>query len=129
MNAIAAPPADCFFHDEHMWVRPDGDAGVLGITAYAQERLGDVTLVVVPSPGARITQGEPFGTVESAKAASDLVAPVDGEIVAINDKLADEPWLVNDEPYGKGWILRIRLADPAAVSGLLTAEQYAKRTA
>jgi glycine cleavage system H protein len=129
VNKITALPADCFFHGEHMWVRPEHDAGVLGITYYAQERLGDVTLVVVPAPGTRITRGEPFGTVESAKAASDLIAPVDGEIVAVNEKLADEPWLVNDEPYGRGWILRIRLADPAVVSGLLTAEEYAKRTA
>lgn len=129
MNEITVPPADYFFHDEHTWVRPEGDEGVLGITSYAQERLGEVTLVVLPPPGTQITQGEPFGTVESAKAASDLIAPLSGEIIAVNETLADEPWHVNDEPYGKGWIVRIRLADPGAVSGLLSAEQYAQRTA
>lgn len=110
-----------------MWVRPEGDESVLGITAYAQECLGEVTLVVLPLSGTRIDQGEPFGTVESAKAASDLIAPLSGEIIAVNEKLADEPWLVNDEPYGNGWIVRIRPAAPGTVSKLLTAEQYEKR--
>jgi glycine cleavage system H protein len=122
-------PADCFFHEEHMWTRLEGDEGVLGITSYAQEQLGEVTLVDIPPLGTRITQGEPFGAVESAKAASDLIAPLSGEIIAVNDKLAQEPWLVNDESYGNGWILRIRLASPEKVSELLTSEQYERRTA
>lgn len=119
-------PADRFFHSEHMWVRLEGGESVLGITSYAQEKLGEVTLIDVPPLGAKITKDKPFGTVESAKVASDLFAPVNGEITAVNEKLATEPWLVNDDPYGRGWIVRIHLADPAAVSELLTFAQYEK---
>ena len=99
---------------------------MLGITSYAQEKLGEVTLVDVPPPRAKITKDKPFGTVESAKVASDLVAPVNGEITVVNEKLATEPWLVNDDPYGRGWIVRVHFADPAAVSELLTLVQYEK---
>lgn len=117
-----------YFHEEHMWVRPDGNEGVLGISAYAQQKLGEVALVEVPPPGASIVKGQPFGTVESAKVASELFAPVSGEIVATNSKLADEPWLVNDDPYGMGWIVRIRLTDPNDLSGLLAPAEYEKLT-
>lgn len=128
-NKATDHPADYFFHEEHMWVRLEGDEGVLGISSYAQERLGEVALVDLPPLGTRITQGEPFGTVESAKVASDLIAPLSGEIIAVNKRLAAEPWLVNDESYGNGWILRVRLSNPEKVTELLTSKQYAKRIA
>lgn len=119
-------PVDYFFHPEHMWVRLEGSEGVLGITSYAQEKLGEISLVDVPPLGVEITEDKPFGTVESAKVASDLIAPVNGEIIAANEKLAAEPWLVNDDPYGRGWIVRVRFADPAAMLELLTFVQYEK---
>lgn len=124
-----AAVTDCYFHEEHMWVRPEGKEGVLGISAYAQEKLGEVALVEVPPPGTPILKGEPFGTVESAKVASELFAPVDGEILEINAKLANEPWLVNDDPLGNGWIVRVRLTDPTSVFELLSPAQYEKLVA
>lgn len=119
--------SDCRFHVEHMWVRPEGNEGVLGISNFAQEQLGEVSLVELPPPGAAITQGHSLGTVESAKVASDLIAPVTGEVAAINPALKDEPWLVNDEPYGGGWILRVRLADTGQVGSLLTEQEYSEK--
>lgn len=117
-------PEDCRFHPEHMWVRRDGDVGIIGVSDFAQNSLGDVNLVSVPAPGTRIDHGAVFGTIESAKVASDLFAPVSGEIVEVNPKLTDEPWLVNDDTYGAGWIARVRLSDPAEIDALLTAAAY-----
>ncbi len=118
---------DCSFHEEHMWVRQDGDEGVLGISDFAQEKLGEVSLIVAPDPGTKITQGLSLGTAESAKAASDLIAPVTGEVVAVNPKLEEDPWLVNDEPYGDGWIVRIRLADAEELGALFSEKDYIEK--
>jgi glycine cleavage system H protein len=120
-------PEECRFHPEHMWVRRDGDIGIIGVSAFAQQALGDVNLVSVPDPGTRISHGVVFGAIESVKVASDLFAPVSGEIIEINPKLADEPWLVNDAPYEAGWIARVRLSEPAEIDALLTAAAYSAR--
>lgn len=122
-------PDDCHYHPEHMWVRREGDLGIVGVSDFAQSQLGDVSLVSVPEPGRSIAQGVVMGTIESTKVASDLFAPVSGEIVEINAKLVDEPWLVNDEPYGAGWILRVRLADAGEIGSLLDAADYHSRIA
>lgn len=119
-------PAACLFHDEHMWGHPDGAEGVLGITPFAQEKLGEVSLLDLPPVGTAIKRGEPFGTIESAKVASDLIAPIDGEILAMNAKLSEDPWLVNDEPFGKGWIVRIRIENRDALSTLKSHDEYMK---
>lgn len=118
---------DCRYHPEHMWVRRDGDVGVIGVSDFAQQQLGDVSLVSVPEPGSAIEQGAVFGSIESAKVASDLFAPVSGVIVEVNPKLSDEPWLVNDDAYGAGWIARVRLADPGEMDRLLGAGDYQSR--
>lgn len=119
-------PATCLFHGEHMWIHPEGPEGVLGITPYAQDKLGEVSLLDLPPVGTVVKQGEPFGTIESAKVASDLIAPADGEILAMNAKLSEDPWLVNDEPFGNGWIVRIRIQDPGALSSLMSHDEYSK---
>ncbi len=122
-------PDDCRYHPEHMWIRQNGGIGTLGVSDFAQNALGDVSLVSVPQPGNRITLGSVFGTIESAKVASDLFAPISGEIVEINPKLTSEPWLVNDDAYGDGWIVRVRIADPGEAETLLTAADYQSRIA
>jgi glycine cleavage system H protein len=110
---------------EHEWVRAEGDVGVVGVTHHAQEALGDVVFVDLPAKGTKVTQGRPFGTVESVKAVSELFAPVSGEVVAVNDTLAASPETVNGDPHGSGWMVKIRLADPAELSALLDAKAYA----
>lgn len=120
---MASPP-DCRYTREHEWVRVDGDTAVVGITDYAQQELGDVVFVDLPEPGARVTQGETFGAVESVKAASDLYSPVGGEVLAANGALADTPDLVNSQPFADGWMLKVRLADPADLDRLMDAAAY-----
>lgn len=127
MGEATTDPVDCLFHEEHMWVRCDKGDCVIGISSHAQQQLGEVSYVDLPAPGTLIAQGRPFGTVESAKVASDLIAPVSGEVLAVNEGLAEKPWLVNDEPYGAGWILRMRAAEPEQAAQLLTFEQYTSR--
>lgn len=117
-------PQDLRYTREHEWVRPEGDRGAIGITYYAQEQLGDVVFVELPKLGSQVEQGKPFGVVESVKTASDLYAPVGGEIVEVNEKLVDRPELVNQDPYGEGWMIVVRLSDPAQLSSLLTSAQY-----
>lgn len=119
-------PAACLFHDEHMWVHPEGAEGVLGVTPYAQDKLGEVSLLDLPPVGTTIKRGEPFGTIESAKVASDLIAPIDGEIVAVNAKLSEDPWLVNDEPFGNGWIVRVRIKNSDTFATLRSHAEYMK---
>jgi glycine cleavage system H protein len=100
----------------------------VGITDYAQQALGDVVYVSVPAPGTRVTAGEPCGEVESTKSVSDIYSPVDGEVTEVNDDLEDDPALVNTDPYGAGWLMRIRLAQDTDESGLLTPDEYAVLT-
>ncbi len=117
-------PRDLRYTKEHEWIRVEGTRGLVGITYFAQEQLGDVVFVELPKVGTVVEQGKPFGVVESVKTASDLYAPVSGSVVAVNEKLTDQPELVNTDPYGEGWMIEIEMADPSQVNSLLTAEQY-----
>lgn len=120
-------PDDLRYTAEHEWIRPDGDRIVIGITDHAQQELGDVVYVELPEVGAELTQGSPFGVIESVKAASDLFAPLSGEVVAVNDALESAPQLVNESPYGDGWIVTIRPSRPDAEEAtLMDAEAYSR---
>jgi glycine cleavage system H protein len=117
-------PEELRYTKEHEWARVEGDRARVGITAFAQEQLGDVVFVELPKVGARIASMKTFGVVESVKAVSDLFAPLTGEVVEVNAELAEKPELVNSDPYGQGWMLVIKLAKPAEVGELMTAEAY-----
>ena len=117
-------PADLKYTKEHEWVRVEGDTGTVGITDYAQDQLGDIVFVELPEPGKAVKQMEKFGEIESVKAVSELYSPVTGEVLEANPVLVDSPELVNDSPYGEGWMLRIRLSDPGEVEKLLSAQEY-----
>ncbi len=119
-----AIPSDLRYTKEHEWVRVDDGIGTVGITDYAQDQLGDVVYVDLPSPGKQLSQLAVFGEIESVKAVSELYAPVSGEVVESNGALADKPELINEAPYGEGWLMKLRLADESEVEKLLTAEQY-----
>ena len=119
-----ASPADCKYTREHEWVRLEGDVAVVGITDYAQSELGDVVFVELPAGGTTVTQGESFGVVESVKAASDLYAPLSGEVLEANPALQDAPELVNQQPYGGGWMLKVRPSDRRELDNLLDAAAY-----
>jgi glycine cleavage system H protein len=117
-------PENLHYTPEHEWVSIEGSVASVGITDYAQQALGDVVYVSVPAPGETVTAGEPCGEVESTKSVSDLYAPVDGEVIEANPEIDDDPGLVNTDPYGAGWLLKIRLASDAEPGGLLSAEEY-----
>jgi glycine cleavage system H protein len=117
-------PTDLRYTKDHEWVRVDGDEATVGITEYAASQLGDIVFVELPDAGRKLDQHATFGVVESVKAVSDLFAPVSGEVLATNDALTGAPELVNGEPYGEGWMIRIRLADPDETEGLLDASAY-----
>ena len=117
-------PADLRYTKEHEWVRVEGDEAIVGITQYAADQLGDIVFVELPQVGRVLGQHETFGVVESVKAVSDLFAPIAGEVVAGNAALEGAPELLNTDPYGEGWMLRVRLADPAQVGELLDAGAY-----
>jgi len=121
---MANIPADLRYTREHEWAKVETDKVRVGITNYAQEQLGDVVFVELPKPGARVTQRQSFGVVESVKAVSDLFAPVSGEIVAVNGDLPKSPELVNQDPYGRGWMIVIAPSDKGEWEALLTAKQY-----
>ncbi len=118
-------PEDLRYLPEHSWVRVEGDLGTIGISDFAQDELGEIVYVDLPEVGARIQVRQKFGEIESVKTVSELIAPVSGEVVAVNPKLKDTPTLVNEDPYGEGWLIQIRLSAPAEVDGLLTAAEYA----
>jgi glycine cleavage system H protein len=123
-------PEELRYTEEHEWVSaPAEDRVRVGITEYAQDQLGDVVFVDLPEAGKQVTAGETFGEIESTKSVSELFAPVDGEVVAVNGAVADSPELINSDPYGEGWLIEIRLADPAGLGGLLDAEAYQRLTA
>ncbi len=113
------------YSQEHEWIRVDGDVGTIGITQYAQEQLGDVVFVEVPQAGRKVAKGEACAVVESVKAASDIYAPVSGEVVEANAALADAPGDVNAEPMGKGWFFKLRFADKGELDGLMDEAVYA----
>ncbi len=117
-------PADLKYSSDHEWVRVEGDTATIGITDYAQDALGDVVFVDVPSTGTDVAAGESFSEVESTKSVSDIYAPLSGEIVAVNDQLGDNPELVNSDPYGEGWLCRIKMSTPSEVESLLDDGAY-----
>lgn len=119
-----AYPPDFRYTKEHEWIRVEGDSGTVGITDHAQHALGDIVYVDLPKPGARLEALKPFGTVESVKAVSDLFSPASGEVLEINEQLKDRPELLNEDPHGAGWLIKLRLANPADLAALLSAEQY-----
>ena len=121
-------PGDLRYTKEHEWVRLDGDEAVVGITEFAAHQLGDVVFVELPAVGRTLAQHATFGVVESVKAVSDLFAPIGGEVLATNDALGGQPELVNSDPYGDGWMLRLKVADAAQLDGLLDAAAYEQLT-
>jgi glycine cleavage system H protein len=121
-------PDDLRYTDDHEWVRVEGDTGTVGVTAYAADQLGDVVFVELPAAGTRLAARQSFGVVESVKAVSDLYAPLAGEVVEINEALASQPELVNSDPYGAGWMLRVRLDDSGEVEKLHDAPAYRSLT-
>jgi glycine cleavage system H protein len=122
--AAESYPDDLKYHSEHDWARVDGDEAVLGITWFAQDALGELVHYEPPEEGADVNQGTSYGEVESVKAVSDLISPISGTVVAVNQKVVDAPETVNEDPYGDGWLVRIRVGDPSEVDGLMDAEAY-----
>lgn len=118
-------PADLKYAKSHEWVRLEGATAVVGITDHAQEELTDIVYVETPAIDAEIEAGQPCAVVESVKAASDIYAPVSGEVIAVNEDLANQPELVNEDPYGKGWMFKVKLSDPAQLEELMSAGDYA----
>ena len=117
-------PSDYRYTKEHEWVMIDGETAIVGITDHAQDQLGDVVFVELPSVGDALEAMKSFGTVESVKAVSDLYAPLNGEVSDINQSLEDAPETVNSDPHGAGWMIRVKLTDPSQLNDLMTAEQY-----
>jgi glycine cleavage system H protein len=124
MAAEESYPDDIRYHRDHDWARIDGDEAVLGITWYAQDALGELVHYEPPERGATVSRGTPYGEVESVKAVSDVIAPVSGEVLQVNQAVVDAPETVNEDPYGSGWLIRIRLSDPAEAEQLLDAAAY-----
>jgi glycine cleavage system H protein len=122
--AEASYPSDLRYHAEHDWARVEGDVATCGITWYAQEQLGEVVFFDPPDVGATTTKDEPYAEVESVKAVSDVIAPLSGEIVEVNEALGSGPEAINDDPYGEGWMVRIRLSNPSEVDALMDVDAY-----
>lgn len=117
-------PEDLRYHPEHDWVRLDGEEATFGITWYAQDSLGEVVFFDPPEVGATTTKDQPYTEVESVKAVSDVIAPLSGEIIAVNSAAAENPELINEDPYGEGWLVKVRLSDPGEMEALLDATAY-----
>ncbi|HXV35077.1 MAG TPA: glycine cleavage system protein GcvH [Gaiellaceae bacterium] len=124
MAAEESYPDDLRYHPEHDWARVEGDTATLGITWYAQDALGEVVHYEPPEEGSSVAQGESYGEVESVKAVSEVVSPLSGEVLEVNAKVVAEPETINEDPYGEGWLVRIRLSDPTEVDALLDVEAY-----
>ncbi|MGH2869207.1 MAG: glycine cleavage system protein GcvH [Solirubrobacteraceae bacterium] len=126
MTTVADPsyPDDLLYHPEHDWARIDGEEATFGITWYAQDSLGELVFFDPPAVGTQVAKDEPYTEVESVKAVSDVISPLSGEVTAVNDRLADKPETVNEDPYGEGWLVKIKLSDPAEQETLLDAAGY-----
>ncbi len=120
-------PQELLYTEEHEWIRIEGDIATIGITEYAQGELGDVVFVELPEPGDSLEQMQTFGTIEAVKAVSDLFAPVSGEVTEINGALTDTPEIINQDPYGEGWMLKIKMSSPKETEKLLSAEAYEEK--
>jgi glycine cleavage system H protein len=122
--ADASYPDDLKYHPEHDWARIDGESATFGITWYAQDQLGEVVFFDPPAVGTTINKDAPYAEVESVKAVSDVIAPLSGEITEVNEALKDSPEQVNEDPYGEGWLVKVRLTEPSELDSLLDAESY-----
>ena len=122
--AEASYPEDLLYHAEHDWARIDGEEATFGITWYAQDQLGEVVFFDPPEVGTTVTKDEPYAEVESVKAVSDVFAPLSGEIVGVNEALGDKPEAINDDPYGSGWMVRIKLSNPSEADALMGQPAY-----
>jgi glycine cleavage system H protein len=122
--AEATYPEDLLYHSEHDWARVDGEEATFGITWFAQDALGEVVFFDPPKVGAKITKDEAYTEIESVKAVSDVIAPLSGEVIAVNDALSDTPETINEDPYGEGWLVRVRLSDPSETESLMDAASY-----
>ena len=121
---MANVPEELHYSKDHEWIRVEGDVGTIGITDHAQHSLGDVVYVELPKAGESFAAHEPFGSVESVKAVSEIFTPVGGEVLEVNEALQDEPERVNTDPYGDGWMIRVRMTSPGEVDSLLSAAEY-----
>lgn len=119
-------PEDLKYTKEHEWVRVEGESAVVGVTDYAQDSLGDVVYVELPDEGSEVAKDEPFGVVESVKAVSDLYAPVSGNVTEVNDAIVDSPEVINEDPYGDAWMIKIEFNNPADLDGLFSSDEYQK---
>ena len=119
-------PDNLRYTQDHEWILVDGDVATVGVTDFAQGELGDIVFVEIETEGESLEKGEIFGTVEAVKTVSDLFMPVSGEVIEVNEELSDDPELVNKDPYGKGWMIRIKITNESELDELLTAEAYAK---
>jgi glycine cleavage system H protein len=124
MSSEASYPVDLRYHREHDWARVDGDIATFGVTWFAQSELGDIVFCDLPAVGASVSKDEPYAELESVKAVSDVIAPLSGQVTAVNDLLNETPDTVNEDPYGDGWLVRVRVADAAEIEALLSAEAY-----
>ena len=124
MAAAESYPDDLKYHREHDWAKVEGDEAVLGVTWFAQDALGELVHFEAPAAGASVAKDSSYGEVESVKAVSEVVAPISGEVLAVNQSVVGEPETVNDDPYGGGWLIRVRLSDPSEVDSLLDVEAY-----
>jgi glycine cleavage system H protein len=122
--ADASYPDDLLYHEEHDWARLDGDEATFGITWYAQDALGEVVFFDLPKVGTSVKRGDSYAEVESVKAVSDVIAPLSGEITAVNEALGDAPEKINEDPYGDGWLVKVTLSDPAEQESLMDAAAY-----
>ena len=129
MAAAESYPDDLRYHREHDWARIEGDEAVLGITWFAQDALGELVHFEAPAQGSTVTQDQSYGEVESVKAVSEVVAPLSGEVLEVNESVVDAPETVNDEPYGNGWLIRIRLTEPSEADALLDVAAYKQAVA
>ena len=117
-------PRNLKYHKEHDWARVEGDTAVFGVTDYAQESLGDIVFLELPEVGSEVTAGTPYAEIESVKAVSDILAPLSGSVIEVNEDAVDAPEIINESPYGDGWLVKVQLSDPSEVDDLMTAEEY-----
>ena len=122
--AEASYPSDLKYHEEHDWARIDGDIATFGVTWYAQDQLGELVYFDPPEIGTQVQQGAPYAEVESVKAVSDVIAPLSGEIVEVNESLSSDPEAINEDPYGTGWMIKVRLSDSSELESLMDAATY-----
>lgn len=119
-------PEDLKYTKEHEWARIEGDIATIGITDFAQSELSDIVYVELPAVGSAVEQMEPFGSIEAVKTVADLYAPLSGEVIEVNEELENNPGIINEDPYGLGWIIKIRITNPEEINNLMSAEEYKK---